>query len=285
MPLLSFGWRYVADGLQKASAVEPVDPFQSGELHGFEVSPRSSPMDDLGLVKTVDRFSESVVIAVANTPDRRLDARFRQPFGIANGHILRAAVGMVNEPASGRAADQKRLVECIENETRMGCPACPPTDDAASEGIDHERDVDEALPSGHIREIRKPEHVRRGCVEVPVHPVERARRGLVRHGGFDGFATDNALQPHCPHKPSNRAAGDVVAFSLQLPRDFAHAIDLEVLIEHPAYLDLQADIATGSDRQAVHIPDAWRRSRSRLTGQSAKACRSARPRTRHDVHR
>jgi len=44
-----FGWRYVADGFQKAAVTESVDPFQSGELYGFEVSPRSSPMDDLNL--------------------------------------------------------------------------------------------------------------------------------------------------------------------------------------------------------------------------------------------
>lgn len=60
MSFFGFGWRYIADGLQKATVVEPVDPFQSGELHGFEVPPRSSPMDDLGLVKTIDRFGESV---------------------------------------------------------------------------------------------------------------------------------------------------------------------------------------------------------------------------------
>ena len=78
------GWRYVADGLKKASVVEPIDPFQSGELHGFGVSPRSSSMDDLGLLKAVDRFGESVVIGITDAPDRRLDARLRQPFGIAN---------------------------------------------------------------------------------------------------------------------------------------------------------------------------------------------------------
>jgi len=49
------------------------------------------------------------------------------------------------------------------------------------------------------------------------------------------------------------AAGDVEALPLQLPPDRAHAIDLEVLIEHPAYLNLQADIAAGSDRQAMHV--------------------------------
>jgi hypothetical protein len=50
------GWRDIPDGLQKAAVVEPVDPFQCGELHSFEVAPWSSPMDDLGLVKTVYRF-------------------------------------------------------------------------------------------------------------------------------------------------------------------------------------------------------------------------------------
>ena len=67
---------------------EPVDPFERGELHGFEVSPRSSAMDGLGLVKTIDRFGESVVITVADTPNGRLDARLCQPLGIANGYIL-----------------------------------------------------------------------------------------------------------------------------------------------------------------------------------------------------
>ena len=147
----------------------------------------------------------------------------------------------------------KRLIECIENETRMGSPTCPPTDDAASKGIDYERDVNEALPGRDIREIRKPEHVRRRREEVPVHPVERAWAGLVTDRRADRFATNDALQPHHPHKPSDSAAGDVEALPLQLPPDLAHAIDLEVLIEHPAYLDLQADIAAGAGRQAIHV--------------------------------
>ena len=39
--LLGFGWRYVADGLQEPSVVEPVDPFEGGELEGLEVPPWS----------------------------------------------------------------------------------------------------------------------------------------------------------------------------------------------------------------------------------------------------
>jgi hypothetical protein len=34
-------------------------------------------MDDLGLVETVDRFGECVVVAVSNAANRRLDASLR----------------------------------------------------------------------------------------------------------------------------------------------------------------------------------------------------------------
>jgi len=88
---------------------------------------------------------------------------------------------------------------------------------------------------------------------VSVHPVEWAWGGLIADRRADRFAANGAVQPHYPHKPSDSAAGDVEALSLQLPPDLAHAIDLEILIEHPAYLDLQADIAAGADRQAIHV--------------------------------
>lgn len=45
--------------------VEPADPFQSDEFHRFEAPPWPAPMDDLGLVETVDRFGEGVVVAMA----------------------------------------------------------------------------------------------------------------------------------------------------------------------------------------------------------------------------
>lgn len=135
----------------------------------------------------------------------------------------------------------------------MGGPACPPTDNAACKGIDDEGHVDEALPGRHVGEIGEPQHVRRGSKELPVHAVKRAWSGLVADRRADRLATDDALNPHCPHKPSDGAAGDVEALSLQLPPDLAHAIDLKVLIEHPAYLDLHGHVTTGAGRQATHV--------------------------------
>ena len=72
-------------GLDLYDAIkQPVHPFQCGELDSFEVLPWSSAMDDFGFVETVDRFGESIVVAVANTSDGRLDASFCQSLGVAN---------------------------------------------------------------------------------------------------------------------------------------------------------------------------------------------------------
>ena len=52
----SFCRRDVADGSEQAVIVEPVDPFQRGVFDSLERSPRATPVDDLGLVKAVDRL-------------------------------------------------------------------------------------------------------------------------------------------------------------------------------------------------------------------------------------
>lgn len=52
------------------------------------------------LVETVGRFGESIVVAIANAADRRLDARLRQALGVSNADVLAASVAMVHEPAA-----------------------------------------------------------------------------------------------------------------------------------------------------------------------------------------
>ena len=55
---LGFGGWDVANWLRKSAVVEPVDAFQGGERNSFEGSPWPAPVNDLGLVKPVDGFSE-----------------------------------------------------------------------------------------------------------------------------------------------------------------------------------------------------------------------------------
>ena len=44
----------VSDWPEQVPIVEPIDPFENGELDGFDVPPRCAPVDHLSLVKSVD---------------------------------------------------------------------------------------------------------------------------------------------------------------------------------------------------------------------------------------
>lgn len=55
-------------------------------------------MNDLSLEQAVDGFGQRIVVAVANAADRRFDAGFAQPLGVANGQISRAAVAVMHQP-------------------------------------------------------------------------------------------------------------------------------------------------------------------------------------------
>src|ERR1700733_8557755 len=110
------------------------------------------------------------------------------------------------DAAMDRPTLMQGLLQRIEDEARMGGAADPPADDPAGEGVDDEGDIDEAGPSRHIGEIRKPEHVRRWGVELSVDMILRARRRLVADRGSHRLAADYPLQTHAPHQPLDRAA-------------------------------------------------------------------------------
>ena len=72
-------------------------------------------MNDFCLVETVDGLGQGVVIGIANAANRGFDPSIGQSFGIANGQILPAAVGVVNEATfmSG-AAIMQSFFQCIQ---------------------------------------------------------------------------------------------------------------------------------------------------------------------------
>jgi len=84
--------------------VEPVDPFEGSELDGLEGTPGSAPVNQLGLIEPIDRVRHGVVVGIADTPYRRLDALDRQPFGVFDGNVLTAAIRMMNESVSARVS-------------------------------------------------------------------------------------------------------------------------------------------------------------------------------------
>ena len=145
------GRRDVADGLEQLAMVEPVEPFERGVFDGFEAAPGPAPVDHLGLVRTVDRLGQSVVVAIADATDRRLDPGFGEALGVLDEHLLRPAVAMMDEGAPMRRPSiLKRLFQGVEDETGMRRPAGSPADDPLGVGIEDEGDVDEPRPGRDV---------------------------------------------------------------------------------------------------------------------------------------
>jgi hypothetical protein len=158
-------------------------------------SPWSAPMDHLGLVKAVDRLGQGVVIAVADTADRRLDPGLGQALGVLDRDVLAAAVAVVDEAAAMDGPPiMESLLQGIEHEAGMGRPADPPANDIAGVDVDHEGDIDEPRPGRDVSEVRDPQHVRRRCMELAVDLIERARCRLVADRGAHRLAPDHPLQ-------------------------------------------------------------------------------------------
>ncbi len=79
----------------------------------------------------------------------------------------------------GRPPLMDGLLERVEYKSGMRGATDTPADDPAGVGIDDKGHIDETLPGGDIGEIRYPQPVRRGRLELPVHMVQRAWRLLV----------------------------------------------------------------------------------------------------------
>ncbi len=76
--------RYVPDRLEQPPVVEPIDPLQGCVLDGVNVPPGTTASDDFGLVQSVDRLGQGIVVRVTNTADRCVNARFGQTLRVAD---------------------------------------------------------------------------------------------------------------------------------------------------------------------------------------------------------
>src|SRR5438874_2518964 len=248
------GGRHVSDWSKQATVVEPLDPFQGGELDKFQRTPRSPSADHLGLVKAVDALGQSIVIAVADAAHGGLDARFGQALGVANRHVLHSPVAMVNQAATlDGAAVSQSLLQGIQHEARLCRTTHPPADDAPGIGVDNKSDVDEALPGRDVCEVRQPQYIRPRRPELPVHPVERTGDGRVADRGTDLAASHCTFQAHLPHQPGHSAACGANALAAELPPHLAHAVDAEVCLEHPPDLGGQHQVAPRSRWQLGRV--------------------------------
>ena len=77
------GWD-PAEFVEESPVVEPVDPFQGGQLQVVEAPPRPQVADEFGLVEADDRFGQGVVLGVASGSDRRDNPVLGEAFGVSD---------------------------------------------------------------------------------------------------------------------------------------------------------------------------------------------------------
>jgi len=165
-----------------------------------------------------------------------------------------------------RLARVQRLLQRVEHEVGVHRGADPPADDVAGEHVDDEGDVDEVLPGRDLGEVRHPQPVRPIHLELPVHPVQRARRLGIGHGSAHRLASTRTAQPREPHQPLDGAARNHQALAVQLALDLVGVVNLQVLVVHALHLRQQLGITPGSRRQQRRVAPARRVSPVRRRG-------------------
>ena len=108
-------WRYIAYRLEQAAVVEPIYPFECCVLDLIDVTPRTTFPDHFGLVQTVDRFGQRVIVTVADTSNGCGDTGLRQALAVTDRKILCTAVAVVNEIVLLTACVD-RLFQCIQHQ-------------------------------------------------------------------------------------------------------------------------------------------------------------------------
>lgn len=218
--------------------VKPRDPLESGQFHRLLGFPGCSAMNELGFVEPVDGFCECVVVAIAFAAHRGFDTRLSQTLAVANRHVLRPAIAMVNQGAvTLRLARVECLFQCIENEVGLHRAADAPANDASGEHVNDEGHVEPALPGRDVGEIRHPKLVRPLGLELPIDPVQWARRFAVADRRAHHLAAHHAAQALPPHQSLDRASRHRHALTHELPPDLVSTVDLKV--DHPDALDLR----------------------------------------------
>ena len=159
-------------------------------------------------------------------------ARVSEAIGVSHREILRPLIAVMDEAVRPRApARVNRLLERVQDEVRPERRRHAPADNPAREDVDDERDVDEAGPGRHVREVRPPGLIgprgRKGALDQIARTI---KSGLGLGGGGDPRpASDGAHQAHLPHQAAHTTARDGDAVAAQLPPDLPHPVHLEGL--------------------------------------------------------
>src|SRR5271154_7174640 len=216
--LVFFRGNVLAGGVQALSVI-PVDPLQGREHDVIGPAPRSFPLDELFLVKAVQRLGRRIIIRIPFAPDRPDRADLAEPLGIADRGILDSAIRMMDKltvhPLATRPDGHFERVERQLGPERAGNL---PADNHPGKQVKDERRINKADGSFYVSNVSYPAAVRRRCGKVAFQqvrwPLLASRPG---HSGPRSLLPGpQALQAHLAHQPLDRAPRDLDPVTIQL---------------------------------------------------------------------
>lgn len=97
------------DRTQQTMVVVPLHLIQRAPFLHFAGAPGPAAVDQLGLVQSVDRLDQGVVVGVTDASHGWINASLGQAPGVADRNVLAARVAVVDQRVLGRSA----LVQCL----------------------------------------------------------------------------------------------------------------------------------------------------------------------------
>src|SRR5215213_856420 len=131
-------------GVPPTGVVEALYVLEDRRPCSLAVRPRMA-VDQLPLQGRDEALGHRVVIGISYRSHRRQKTRLLEPTAELNRGVLATAVGMVDQPRRWPASVDSH-VQSVENQLRLETVCHGPADDLAGVGIQHEREVEPALP-------------------------------------------------------------------------------------------------------------------------------------------
>ena len=177
-------------------------------------------VDALDFEGVEEALHRSVVETVAAAAHRGGYSRGGKDLAIRVGCVLHATIRVLDEPR-GRALALDGHTERFNGDPGMQGLAHRPAHDLAGMHVDQRGEVEPALASGDVGQIREPDLVRGGRREVPPDPVRGDRVGVTAVGRPDPPGKRGQPAKACgPHE-----AGDAVRpnYATKAPQSGMHA--------------------------------------------------------------
>ena len=254
--VLELDGRDVVEIAVEALRVVPVHPSKRREFEVLDPLPWSGSggsVDEFGLVVPVHRLGQSVVIRIADRPDRGCRTDLCQTLPVANRGELRSRVAMTPQIIVAGAAGPAGHLNRVEDHLGAHMRRDPPAHDHPGERVDDETHVGDTRPGGYERQIGHPEPVRSGRGELALHQIRVPRRCWLRPCGLHSLRTPCALDTGGTHQSRRLIAANHDPRSARCLPELTDPVDAVVGLPEFDQLRDQRLVAPGTSRRLAGL--------------------------------